>query len=100
MGSVQIPIFFNVAGALCLLLRTQLSPILGITRWGVLCIDMVSYDPRTRTVYASDAANPLALLDAVLHIEHSRNRPNFAGIGGARPKTASEALELDICADQ
>ena len=32
---------------------------------------MVSYDPRTRTVYASDVANSLALLDAVLHIERS-----------------------------
>ena len=46
-------------------------PHFWITRWRVLCIDMVSYDPRTRTVYASDAANPLALLDAVLHIERS-----------------------------
>lgn len=35
---------------------------------------MVSYDPRTRTVYASDAGNSLALLDAVLHIERTRKK--------------------------
>lgn len=34
----------------------------------------VSYDPRTRTIYASDACNSLALLDAVLHIERSRKK--------------------------
>lgn len=32
---------------------------------------MVSYDLGTRTIYASDAGNSLALLDAVLHIERS-----------------------------
>jgi len=30
---------------------------------------MVSYDPMTRTVYASDANIPLALLDAILETE-------------------------------
>jgi len=34
---------------------------------------MVSYDPSTRTVYASDANCPLALLDAVLELERSHN---------------------------
>ena len=29
----------------------------------------VSYDPRTRTVYASDAGNSMALLDAILSID-------------------------------
>ena len=32
---------------------------------------MVSYDQGTRTVYASDAGNSLALLDAVLQIERT-----------------------------
>ena len=32
---------------------------------------MVSYDPMTRTIYASDAGNSLALLDAVLQIERT-----------------------------
>ncbi|MEX3606072.1 MAG: hypothetical protein VB142_06565 [Burkholderia sp.] len=32
---------------------------------------MVSYDTRTRTIYASDVDNPLALLDAVLRIERT-----------------------------
>jgi len=35
---------------------------------------MVSYDPRTRTVYASDAGNSLALLDAVLQIERTNKK--------------------------
>lgn len=35
---------------------------------------MVSYDPRTRTVYASDACDSMALLDAVLHIERPRKK--------------------------
>lgn len=35
---------------------------------------MVSYEPRTRTIYASDAGHPLALLDAVLHIERARKK--------------------------
>ena len=34
----------------------------------------VSYDPRTRTIYASDAGNSLALLDAVLHIERTSKK--------------------------
>ena len=35
----------------------------------------VSYDPMTRTVYASNAAgNPLALLGAVLHIERTNKK--------------------------
>ncbi|MDO9141732.1 MAG: HigA family addiction module antitoxin [Methylobacter sp.] len=32
---------------------------------------MVSYDPMTRTIYALDAGNSLALLDAVLQIERT-----------------------------
>ena len=32
---------------------------------------MVSYDPRTRTVYASDVGDSIALLDAVLQIERT-----------------------------
>jgi len=35
---------------------------------------MVSYDPRSRTIYTSDASNSLALLDAVLHIERARKK--------------------------
>ena len=35
---------------------------------------MVSYDPRTRTVYASDTCDSMALLDAVLHMERSRKK--------------------------
>jgi hypothetical protein len=35
---------------------------------------MVSYDPRSRTIYASDTGNSLALLDAVLHIERTRKK--------------------------
>ena len=35
---------------------------------------MVSYDPRTRTVYASDACDSMALLDAVLHMERARKK--------------------------
>ncbi|OAH97227.1 hypothetical protein A1353_23335 [Methylomonas methanica] len=35
---------------------------------------IMSYDPMTRTIYASDAGNSLALLDAVLHIERSRKQ--------------------------
>lgn len=35
---------------------------------------MVSYDPMTRTVYASDANIPLALLDAILEMEHPRKK--------------------------
>ena len=35
---------------------------------------MVSYDPRTRTVYASDACDSMALLDAVLHIDRARKK--------------------------
>jgi hypothetical protein len=35
---------------------------------------IVSYDPRTRTVYAPDAGNSLALLDAVLHIERTNKK--------------------------
>ena len=34
----------------------------------------VSYDPGTRTVYASDACDSMALLDAVLHMERVRNK--------------------------
>ena len=34
----------------------------------------VSYDPRTRTIYASDAGTSLALLDAVLHIERTSKK--------------------------
>ena len=32
---------------------------------------MVSYDPRSRTIYASNTGHSLALLDAVLHIERT-----------------------------
>lgn len=32
---------------------------------------IVSYDPRSRTIYASNTDNSLALLDAVLHIERT-----------------------------
>ena len=35
---------------------------------------MVSFDPRTRTVYASDAGNSLALLDAILQIERTNKK--------------------------
>lgn len=35
---------------------------------------MVSYDPRSRTIYASNTGNSLALLDAVLHIERTRKK--------------------------
>jgi hypothetical protein len=35
---------------------------------------MVSYAPRSRTIYASDTGNSLALLDAVLHIERTRKK--------------------------
>jgi len=34
----------------------------------------VSYDPMARTVYASDASNPLAVLDAILKIDRTRNK--------------------------
>ena len=34
----------------------------------------VSYDPRTRTIYASDACDSLSLLDAVLLMERSRKK--------------------------
>ena len=34
----------------------------------------MSYDPKSRTVYASDAGNSLALLDAVLEIERTNKR--------------------------
>lgn len=33
-----------------------------------------SYDPGTRTVYASDKVNSFALLDAVLHLERPRKK--------------------------
>jgi len=32
------------------------------------------YDPRTRTVYASDAGNSLAMLDAILQIERTNKK--------------------------
>lgn len=32
---------------------------------------LVSYDPRTRTVYTSDTCDSLSLLDAVLHFERT-----------------------------
>lgn len=32
---------------------------------------IMSYDPEMRTLYASDAGNPLALLDAILYMERS-----------------------------
>lgn len=35
---------------------------------------MMSYDPRTRTVYASDAGNSLAMLDAILQIERIKQK--------------------------
>jgi hypothetical protein len=35
---------------------------------------IVSYDPMTRTVYASNASCPLALLDAVLDMERSHKK--------------------------
>ncbi len=35
---------------------------------------MVSYDSGTRTVYASDACDSMALLDAVLHMERARKK--------------------------
>lgn len=42
-------------------------------RPSVPCVT-VSYDPRTRTIYASDTGNSFALLDAVLHIERTSKR--------------------------
>ena len=35
---------------------------------------MVSYDPPSRTIYASDTGNSFALLNAVLHIERTRKK--------------------------
>ena len=35
---------------------------------------IVSYDPPSPTIYASDAGNSFALLDAVLHIERTRKK--------------------------
>ena len=35
---------------------------------------MVSYDPMTRTIYASDAGNSIALLDAVLQMERANKK--------------------------
>lgn len=34
----------------------------------------MSYDPGTRTIYASDKVNSFALLDTVLHLEHPRKK--------------------------
>jgi hypothetical protein len=34
----------------------------------------MSYDPRTRTIYTSDAGNSLTLLDVILHIERTRRK--------------------------
>jgi hypothetical protein len=49
---------------------------------------MVSYDPSTRTVYASDASCPLALLDAVLEMEraHKKSPRQAVTCGGLQTK--------------